>query len=269
MSYGSIYIADALELDHPLNRGLVSRWKALPGQQRGVKFRDLRKRNDGTLTNGPTWVGSRYPGGYGSLYYDGSDDFVDCGNSTAFDVTSKLTISAWFATISGIARAVVSKWTTGAGTNNSYTVVPSVTTPQKLSVLIQQSDGTVKTADGATDFSATKYNHGVLVADGTNVICYLNGKADGSIGYDGTIKVTTKKLLIGKLREEDSILDFLGNIDDVCFWNRGLSAREVSQLYQEQLRGSPETLRWYKRKAYSFADVAGGNRRRRVICGAA
>ncbi len=51
--------------------------------------------NTGTLVNGPTWTSGRYGGG---LLFDGSNDYVDAGNSSVFNITNSITLSAWIKT---------------------------------------------------------------------------------------------------------------------------------------------------------------------------
>jgi hypothetical protein len=48
--------------------------------------------NNGTIT-GATWT--RLPSGLWCLSFDGTDDYVDCGNDKSLDITGALTIEAW------------------------------------------------------------------------------------------------------------------------------------------------------------------------------
>jgi hypothetical protein len=52
----------------------------------------------GTVVGDPTFVEG--PAGYGmALDFDGDGDYVDCGNSTLFDVTEQITVAAWVPTL--------------------------------------------------------------------------------------------------------------------------------------------------------------------------
>ena len=56
----------------------------------GTTWKDLSGNgNDGTLTNGPTFSGDNT----GGITFDGSNDYVDCGD---IDITSSFTLSVWF-----------------------------------------------------------------------------------------------------------------------------------------------------------------------------
>jgi len=48
--------------------------------------------NTGTLTNGPTWAAGKFD--Y-ALQFDGSNDYVDAGNSSSLSPTNAITIEAW------------------------------------------------------------------------------------------------------------------------------------------------------------------------------
>ncbi len=65
----------------PLARGLAGLWLPVLGAVGGQRLTDLTQRNDGTLTNmdPPTdWLSASrsYPGGWGALDFDGTDDYV-------------------------------------------------------------------------------------------------------------------------------------------------------------------------------------------------
>ena len=77
----------------PLNRGLVSWWLALPQRSGGPKLFDIAGRNHGTLTNGPTWSGPfGRLGGFGTVKFDGTDEYLTAGIPSA---TLK-TICLWY-----------------------------------------------------------------------------------------------------------------------------------------------------------------------------
>ena len=48
--------------------------------------------NNGNLTNGPIWVTGKISG---ALSFDGSDDFVDLGNSSNLALTLNKSLSIW------------------------------------------------------------------------------------------------------------------------------------------------------------------------------
>ena len=63
--------------------------KSYPGS--GATWTDLSgNSNTGTLTNGPTFSAANM----GSILFDGTNDYVDCGNNSSLQITQG-TISAW------------------------------------------------------------------------------------------------------------------------------------------------------------------------------
>lgn len=75
------------------------------------------------------------------------------------------------------------------------------------------------------------WNHLVFTYNGTNLVLYHNGSQVGTRTASGTITNTTVPLNIGfvPFSNPDFLLD--GQLDDVCLWNKALTANEVSTLY--------------------------------------
>ncbi|MHC4168510.1 MAG: hypothetical protein ACYSWQ_16280 [Planctomycetota bacterium] len=63
---------------------LVGHWRFDEGSGT-TAFDSSGNGNDGTLNGGPNWVVG-YLGG--ALEFDGSDDWVDCGNDPSLDLTT-------------------------------------------------------------------------------------------------------------------------------------------------------------------------------------
>lgn len=150
--------------------------------------------------------------------------------------SGQVTVSAWIHTSNVSQNAgLVSKWQQGGNAANHFLLVLGQDVANaRASFGIQQSDGTGKLVPGATNIIANAWTHLVGVADGRNVLFYLNGKVDGSTTYDGTMSTFAnagaQNCRIGCLRS-DTVYLYNGNIDEVGFWNRGLSPSEVQRLY--------------------------------------
>src|SRR4051812_47331231 len=100
---------------HPLNVGRVAWWLAgdTSPYWGAPLYRDIVPKsssgggNHGTLTGGPAWQGpAGRPGGWGSVSFDGSDDYVDCGTGASLGITGDLTIAGWFLTVDGSRGAI-------------------------------------------------------------------------------------------------------------------------------------------------------------------
>lgn len=253
------FVDPAMPLDwsHPLNRGLVSRWKVIPnsGWRGGLTFRDLvrggKKPNDGTLTNGPTWVGGGRRGGYGALSFDGTDDYGAApANITGFDLYES--VSCWVRLDNAGTFPVMVGGTSNWG-GNEFRFAWSSRQPEFF------AGGNANSAVAATALTLGQWYHVCGTADQSTVNVtakiYVNGVLDGTDSRTIGVAVANASWRYFGSRSGSNLF-LQGALDDVCLWNRELSAREVSQLYQEQLRGSPETLKWVGARTYGFSEQA-------------
>ena len=165
--------------------------------------------------------------------FDGVDDYIDAGNSGTFDITSQLSLVAWIKPdVVNQNFGILSKWTTSTGSSNSYLLYGGQDVfNDKLRFFIQQSNGAFSSISPTTSLTAGTWVHLAAVADGAVLRLYVNGVDTGTTAaYDGTIAVSAKNLLLGKLREEDGLYAYDG-YHCVCeVFDRGLSAAEVLQL---------------------------------------
>ena len=70
---------------------LIAQWKLDDGS--GTIATDSAGGHDGTLVGGPTWVAEGKIDG--ALQFDGSDDYVDCGNDPIFNPEGSFSITLW------------------------------------------------------------------------------------------------------------------------------------------------------------------------------
>lgn len=251
-------IGDAVNWASPLNRGLVSWWMALPGQQRGLYFRDLCGRNHGTLTNGPTWQGAMgRPGGSGAI------DFGGLATSQSVVVSSSASLPTTLVTVSAWVSADVWETTAGqypgivfrrvAGSNNGWWIG---TNGDSDYVEFTTHDGTFRSANvgySAAGLSAGNWNLLCGTCDATNVTLYINGVQKAQVA-GGITAPSSQDVYIGRNNADADTFD--GRIDDVRLWNRALSASEVSALYHASRTGYQNELNW-RRRTLIF-DAGGG-----------
>jgi hypothetical protein len=252
--WGEIDYGQPVARGHPLNRGLVSWWLAVPWYMSGPRFIDLAGRSHGTLTNGTTWQGARgRPGGWGALTFDGTNDHVAVPDRAE---TGLFTVSAW-------ARS-----TSTSGTRGVFTRSEAVAFTQNWMLFQRDATGlfwSFQTSDGssnearstiATTDGVWRQLVGVYSGSGALTL-YVDGKlaasnSGSSPGMNG-FSVTS----IGSYASGSS--DFWqGDIDDVKLWSgRALSSDDVAQLYRLSVRGYPGVLNRISRVAY-FVDTGAG-----------
>ena len=197
----------------------------------GTVWKDMSGNgNNGTLTNGPTFNSANG----GSIVFDGASDKVECLSTPTLNITSTISLEIMmYPTLLNQNSGVLTKWTTGSGTNNSFSFyLGQDASNSRYGFGIQQSNNVIRKLFPTTNYIVNTWTHIVCVADGTTMRIYNNGVGDVTTqSYDGTIKLTTKKLVVGSLREEDSIYNYRGRIGFSRIYNRALTSTEVSQNF--------------------------------------
>lgn len=237
-----------------LSRGLVARWQCMPGLMGGSRLVNLTRPGDkdgnhGTLTNGPTWQGALgRPGGYGSLGFDGTDDNVAIPWAASLNV-SNFTIGCWLKTTAASIQLLISRDDEGN---------------ERVFQFRLDADGTPRVVlfgTGGTPINqftdSTAINNGAwrsLIAtwDGTTLTFYIDGAPKTATANALTLNTSaTFGMLLGANRSSAAPISLFNGYLDQCFIRSGsLSASEVYALYEDDLRGSPETLNWISTRTY-------------------
>lgn len=230
-----------------LNKGLVSWWMTTP-TPKGGKFYDLMKKNHGTLTNSPTWSAFTRPGGFGSLSFDGFNDYVQLPSANILGTINDFTISAWVRTTDNtLTRQVIyGEFEDGGSARNDFMLV---TGKMRLDQF-EPSGG----SNANTTLSNNTWYHVVVTADSTNYRYYLNGVSDGVVSAEAYSGLTPTYGRIG-LRITGVEDAFSGQIDDLRLFKRTLSAAEVYKLYLASRNGYPDELNRIRR--YGVYQVGG------------
>lgn len=265
---GIIDPSSPINWDDELNRGLISRWLALPDQQRGVFWRDLCKRNHGTLTSmtPAAWGGARgRPGGWGSLSFDGTDDYVDAGSPSSLNLSSSpVTYSAWVKT-----NAVNSVHHYIAGDYNSNGVMNSGAILLRSTNVFNLVWGDVSIVSGTTTPNTGQWYHVVGVREGSSGNwtgrIYVNGVQEASAST-ATNPHAQQSFSIGRPGAYNGFY-WNGLIDDACIYNRALSASDVRELYEDQMQFSPRTIRRLRTARWFMAESIVGELRHRTLMG--
>lgn len=268
--------SDPVNWSHPLNRGLVSWWLALPDQQRGVIWRDLCRRNHGTLTSGPTWQGaSGRQGGWGSLALDGSDDLVNAGTASGLDFerTDKFSICAWIFvdTTTPLASSVITRSDTSSFSKGWAFVLFRRATLNSTSLcftLISSTIGNnmIEVNAGASAISSGRWTHVACSYNGSSLASGVKLYIDGALKtntvvYDAlsaSSKATGVSVSIGGryLPTPSQYLD--GKIDDVRVWNREVSESEIVFYYVLSRQRYPGVLNRLPDRRSSVVEASPG-----------
>ncbi len=211
----------------------VGEWKLDEGA--GINAADTSQHSNlGTLTNmdDTNWV----DGIFGkALHFDGSSEFVDCGNDTSLDLPHRFSIEAWVKPTSagtGTYRTVVSKAIQNTATGISYAYLLSTDNR----VIIYLGNGvTSENYISNTPLTPDVWNHIAIVATDTELISYLNGQPDGAkLTHTVTPQVIGSNVRIG-VKAMAPTQYFNGAIDEVNIWNYSLSPDDILANYNNSL----------------------------------
>lgn len=175
---------------------------------------DLSKNNlNGTLTNGPTYNSSNG----GVIIFDGTNDYVNCGNSSVLDLTD-ITISVWYKTTATGNQILVGK---SYLTSYYLNVAPSANSFSLWTNGTSLGSGTITTLGNGN------WHNIVGTMSGVNKKVYYDGALANS--GTGTSNIDSNPLYIGSSPVNAAI--FNGSIANVLLYNRALSIEEVQQNF--------------------------------------
>jgi hypothetical protein len=180
---------------------------------------------NGSLINGPTFN----PNNFGSIVFDGVDDFVSCGNVLFNDVNAT-TISIWVNIQTFIGnKSIISKGAQGEGSNTTFAAWIIVSTT-RIRNRFFNSTGTAGNVT-TPDLSANTWYNIIWTYNGSTIAVYTNGIAGETVSLLGPLKTNTNPIRIGQ--------DIYGNNTAMTcasaqIYNRALSATEVLQNYNAQ-----------------------------------
>jgi len=228
---GYHYFLREAQKDLYTHHGLCGYWHC--NEIVGGKVLDLSgKGNHGTLK--PTYPSDapRLANSYNTkfskaLKYDGSNDYVTCGDSTSLRITSEITIEAVIKGVYDVAdlNAIVAKW---AGTKRNYYL--SVY-EKRLRALVVESAASKLVYSDTVLTDNIWYIVAFSVKSGDMNI-YIGGQLDKhDTPTYSAIDVSDEPLIIGA-RSSGGDKRFEGIIDEACLYNRALSAAEIATRYK-------------------------------------
>jgi hypothetical protein len=226
-----------------LTQGLVAYWNFEDGS--GTTTIDhSNNSNTGTLiamatsTNGGWTTGKAGNGGV--LDFDGSDDYVNISDSSSFDITSEISISAWALfrdNATGDQQHIVSRDHSASGSPYiDWALNQDGPSNDKMEFALQ-IDGALHIAESSVVPTINVWHHYVGTYDGSTMKLYEDVIEIATKSVSGSITDTNKDVQIGAEDDAGTIRRVIdGQIDEVRIYNRALSAAEIRMLYN---RGGP------------------------------
>ena len=188
--------------------------------KQGTNVHDYsRYGNDGALT-GCKWVEH-------GLEFNGTSDYVDCGNDANLNITNEITISVM---VKGTGQKVDYAGLIEKNAQNSGYLLR--VSDNKVKFFIRNTGDTPSYGLIIADNILPVYvwTHCIAVRDNSNkMMLYINGiKQANTATFVSTIDPSANNLIIGEYNSDF----FKGSISDVRIYNYALNASEIKQYYE-------------------------------------
>ena len=187
----------------------------------------------------PSLIGANKPAGGGaftnqySVSLDGTDDYVDCTNSTDFNaLATAFTFSMWLkpSALSGYPM-LIAKQTGSTGADTWQLFVDSLTSKPTIAVNFTGFvSSTVALSTGSWQHIAVSWQSGTGA-----VAFYTQGNPSGTGTCSTTMTTNTLPLCIGTKPRLSNF--FNGLIDEVGIFSSVLSASQISNIYKGETNG--------------------------------
>ena len=169
---------------------------------------------------------SNPPSGFNtySLDFDGTDDYVDCGNGSSLQITgTAITVSAWINADSFSGNPTFVANTTASTWANGHAIYGTA------SYIYFTINGYSTNRAQVSTPSSGAWHHIVGVYDGTTIQIYLNATAGTAASYDQSIGNSANTVLGTNNGENGTWCN--GKLDEVAIWDSALSSGSVSNIY--------------------------------------
>jgi hypothetical protein len=170
-----------------------------------------------------------------ALKFDGTDDYVNCGNAGSLNITGAITIEAWInadtwnanswgGTIVGKDNTSPAGYDLRCGNNGMLSFVIG-------------TGGAWKEVLSGPVMSTGRWNSVAGVYDGTTMSIYINGILSGQLAVSTAIGISAQSLFIGNSPGYPTRF-FDGNIDEVRIWNVARSQSQIQSDMYNTLTGT-------------------------------
>ena len=177
--------------------------------------------NNGTLTNGPTFNSLNG----GNIVFDGSDDYVNCGNNTSLNL-NKHTICFWFYPKGTTTKEIIVK---SNDSNNGVGPYEVFQNGGKIWYRLNYNSNPNTTITGGINYNVNQWNYIVATYDNINMKTYINTVLDINTSFTQILTNSTGDLCVGAYADAQYPLN--ADISIVTIYNRALTALEVQQNY--------------------------------------
>lgn len=188
--------------------------------------KDSSGNNNDCQVNGASIIQNRLGKPDSAYAFNGSNNYLNCGNSTNLDITQSITLSAWVKHRTGTPSSWEDMFMKG---NTSYGFQFYAT--QGFFTFHLTSNGW-RNLSANIKPTAGQWYHIVGTYDGSTQKIYVDGKLNNTSAWAGKIEShPNDPLTVGyKVASDNSY--FNGELDEIRIYNRTLSESDVQTLYQ-------------------------------------
>jgi hypothetical protein len=230
--------------------GLVGYWNFDQGS--GTTAYDSSGNNNHGTIYGASWTSGKVND---ALFFDGVNNYVDCGNGETLDPTREATIEAWvnfdiLPSDAGHIMEIASR--SGGGTDLDL----QAETDNRIKFFV--GPGTPNVAVSNTVVEIDKWYHvAATYQAGNNIKIYINGALEETTSISITRNSNSNNFSIGQSLYWPGRF-FEGKIDEVKIYNRALSEEEIEAEYI-QVSISPESKVMSVGQSQTFtSSISGG-----------
>ena len=175
----------------------------------------------GTLSGGPAFN----TGSGGSIVFDGVNDYINCGNSTIFDLNQH-SICFWFYPKEQAVKEIIYKSRTALSDPGPYEIFQS---NNNISYRLNFSATPNITTTGTIPLKLNTWQYICATYDNIAMKTYINNVIDINTIFTTVLTNSTGNVNIGAYT--DGRYPMLANMAQVSMYNRALSQAEITQNY--------------------------------------
>ena len=186
--------------------------------------------NQGTIFNA-NWFQNSSTSECAVDFLVGQDSYIRIDHSNSLNLSSRGTIVVWFYQRSqqvGCNPSLIQKGTSNSWSAGRYNIFWHVT-EKRFYGNHKHSNGSENYVGFPSNLELNKWHQIVFTWDGLYLKSYTDGYFSSQNNQNIEVPTDTSNIWIGK----SSNSSFDGYIDDVRIYNRGLSANEISEIYNK------------------------------------
>ena len=193
----------------------------------GTTWTDLSKnRNNGTLTNGPTFNSANG----GSIVFDGTNDYISITRNSTI-TPDYISICGWIKINSKSSSQFLLALPRSVNGGASYMMYYSLSLDGFVAYARTNSTGTIQTTSTFSPDTGRWYSL-CMTSNGSNLILFIDGEFEASSSFSSVLEYSGSTVLrMGSYDNQGTPTYTNGNIALTQIYNRALTPDEIKQNY--------------------------------------